>query len=207
MMNQSLRRKPEPQIKWNEMKWQQDGWPMLCRPSPKRALSASMRGWELPERMSCRTTSKQCKEPTQCTCKVFLAEIFYWCWLFSPRVSVLVLAFLMLSAMSSCCSVFTAEPFCALYVLHQHRTGLPMCPSTPGFPKALNSSSLPKEWDLLIQTLKVCALPHLPIPGQFFTDDIAMVPLHYPAITESVRRFCSVLIHKLPLITPLFSWI
>lgn len=51
---------------------------------------------------------------------------------------------------------------------------------------------------------KVCALPHLPIPEQFFSDDAAMLPLPYPAITESLRQFCSVLIHNLPLITPLF---
>lgn len=134
------------------------------------------------ERMSCRTTSKQLwrtyimhmavssllKCFTDAACSVHVSQ--FWFQLF--------LCFLPLCS----CSVFTAEPFCGPSVLPVlvHSTQQDrQCARAPWvFPKLWTSHHFQwSEWDLLIGTLRVCALPHLPVPEQLFSDGAAMAPL------------------------------
>lgn len=105
---------------------------------------------------------------TDAACSVHVSQ--FWFQLF--------LCFLPLCS----CSMFTAEPFCGPSVLpvlvHSTQQDC-QCARAPWvFPKLWTSHHFQwSEWDLLIGTLRVCALPHLPVPEQLFSDGAAMAPL------------------------------
>lgn len=205
MRNQSPERKQEPQIKWNEMNSQQDGWPMLWRPSPRTALSVSTwKRW-----MSFRTTSKQ----------MWRTYIMHMqCF---PRWNVLLMLAVQPMCLSSgfsfsCASCHELSLFCVycrafLWSIcsscagSQHNTGMPVCPSTQSIPKALNFSSLPMEWVGFadMDTEGLCP----PSPSYSWAVFLWWCS-HGATALPCYCRICKTallcLIHNLPLIIPLF---
>lgn len=140
MMNQSLRRK-QSQIKWNEVNSQQDDWPMPCRLFPRTALSFHVEERILQNNLQANVENLHNAHAMFSLLKCFTDAAQPMC--LSPGFS-----------SSSCHELSLFCVYCRSFLWSicspcagsQHKTGLPVCPSTPSVPKALNLSSLPVEW-------------------------------------------------------------